>query len=662
MHTKLNQFIASLQGKTLRLYPSKKYGSDFPSVRLEQKLKQDEQSDDKASLFLHSKIDPLREELRFSEQQNNNLKQNQFTEIIGLGMGLGYGWAKLDLPDSITRVTLFCLNLEFLIGQQQLLYKIFSQVDFSDSFSSKLQKSEIVFEYLEKKEQTLDDIEAKNLNEKTEDSESKYSPQCKISSLCIKRITTEHQNERVIHIYDLNSLDAWLTIKREELRKQAVAAGQSFREQVQQFCDHTFFHIFPPLQAIFTEKINKQEICLHLATSRNDKDNKDQTKAHFAFLWQKNFMDTLRQKSRNNQELKYLHSIYPYSKRKDIDESRQIKDKETIGKKFFIAGAAYSLEKFFEKKPPLDLMSKELIILSTDSAEGVLRYFGLEPDFVFSADGSAFNQNLRAHFPRQKNAWPLRFAPLLIQHDLFAANDYIALTGTHPLEQLLQEYFQLANLGISGSHVGEMAVKFALAMQAQAIFIAGMDLSYVDAISYSGNTPYSDFFQRKSSRLSPFSHQVFQQVQRTRAYKSGKIYRRKSLDDAIQKFNRDYGNRGNIYFIDFPNSLQKELGGKHLSSEKFISELKKNHDENSKNFPSVASKREYLRKKIHIESLETSELQDFLQRLPQWLGENHIRQSLYGHWRSQEDYNQQYNRQSNLQRSDLKIKIYGKSK
>ncbi len=335
------------------------------------------------------------------------------------------------------------------------------------------------------------------------------------------------------------------------------------------------------------------------------------TQGHFAISWHKNFLEIVKNSIDHSKSLFFLQ-----------ESGFQLNSKIPI----FIAGASSHLDRFLKIGSKQPDFWRRILIIATDSAETTLRQMGAAPDVVISADASPFNLN---QYSGKSGAETWYLSPLMIRERLFLGKGYIALPGTHPLEQLLLEFLNHPVLQLNGGHVGELALHVSFLFSNSPVFVAGMDLSYPNGETYSGGTPYNDFFMRNHSRLKSMELSMIEQLARLKAYKKDGLYRRTSLDESLEKLNKLIqlqSVRQSITFIGFPQQLQSLLPANHLSFEEGWQKLHQLAE------AETTDKQKILLDRFTKIEIPSNEIKKFLSFLPEWQKKEHIYNALFDHW------------------------------
>ncbi|MCL2764052.1 MAG: DUF115 domain-containing protein [Treponema sp.] len=154
-----------------------------------------------------------------------------------------------------------------------------------------------------------------------------------------------------------------------------------------------------------------------------------------------------------------------------------------------------------------DLKSKNVFIISTDTALNALIYNGIEPDAVVSIDCQHisyyhFMDYNRKHIPLVMD---IASPPLISSFSSFP----VFFSSGHPLALYLSlAWPNLPFLDTSGGNVTYACLSLAEALGAKRITLFGADFSYVNCKSYARGTYIYPFFSKKQNRLSPLEAQL----------------------------------------------------------------------------------------------------------------------------------------------------------
>ncbi len=518
--------------------------------------------------YIHSKIAPSRE----TNTINHKQIQSQ-SNVLTIGMGLGYQWQRHNIGPAIQKIFILAENFDFLEHNIDLIEKIFQKKARKKQFLLETAHSspkKIVQEYFHCTAlSTIDDP----IKSSVQSSKSKI-PTNQEHEIFI--FNYQHLTQAIQYILTINSADSLV------------------------------LHYYSPIYRIWPEpKPNLEQI---LKKSLANKEQNNATVSHFAILWHKHSILNLANVANAANAMTYIKEIQSLSK-PDMP--------------VFIAGASPGLQYFLENAQHRQLVKNHCLILAADSAEGVLDYWKLEPHIVIAADASAFCVN---QIPWQsKNPDIVRLYNMVVHPALIfnqkQKSTPVFFFRNHPWEQLLTQHFDLTFTGLTGTNVGLMALDLALRLNSNTILMAGMDMSYASAQTYSLNTPYSSFFMTRYNRLLPLPQQFINQIARTRAYcqpeqEDALLYRRHSLDQGLtalsEWYSRAMSQDKQVFFCHIPKSIYQEITGKKYdhkttsSWQNFLSKYE-NHPAQTRHDIHQA-----LQKSMVLDCLSKSDISNFL--------------------------------------------------
>jgi len=157
------------------------------------------------------------------------------------------------------------------------------------------------------------------------------------------------------------------------------------------------------------------------------------------------------------------------------------------------------------------LKSKNVFIICSDTALGVLIHNGIEPDAVVSIDCQHISYY---HFMGKELRKKLQSIPLIL--DIASppllcglSASVIFFASGHPLAQYLKtEWRPLAQLDTSGGNVTYSCLSLAETLGAQRITFFGADFSYIGSQSYARGTYINPYFSRRQNRTAPIEAQM----------------------------------------------------------------------------------------------------------------------------------------------------------
>jgi hypothetical protein len=347
------------------------------------------------------------------------------------------------------------------------------------------------------------------------------------------------------------------------------------------------------------------------------------TKEHFAFTWHKNILQNLQQLSFSQKAFRMLVEIKPFNFEQNV----------------FIAGASANLTKTLLHEPLRKFIHGNCLVIATDTAEGILNHFDIKPSISLSSDASYFSLNQMAKWTKEfktNRMTPLRLGNLVIPRRMYQKGSFVSLFRFHPLEQLFLQYLDLSCWQGSGSHIGATALEIALELKPRRILVAGMDLSYENAITYGHATPYTDFFLRIGNRRMPLSQAIMDQLRRMKAHphKGSVLYRRATLDRALEELKAwlmENDQERKIEFIELPHMIAEELAvlNHGASSVEVVNGNCTQMNDNEKE--------KQVAQSIKIGQVPWERVNDFLKDLPAMVQDPAINQALFGHWKSEDN-------------------------
>lgn len=349
----------------------------------------------------------------------------------------------------------------------------------------------------------------------------------------------------------------------------------------------------------------------------------NETKKHFSFLWHKNILKNLSSAVSLGKPIRFLKAISPLKKGRDV----------------FVAGASQNLCKVLSNANFRNHVKKFMIVISTDSAEGVLAHYRVFPHVILSADASVFNVNQISRRLTSDSLLegdrPLRLSNLVSPRLLFWNDLTSAIIRNHPLEQLLFEFLGKKYWSATGSHIGATALEIAHLLRPNKIWTAGIDLCYENGITYGAGTPYTDFFLRSVGRLFSYPESMMAQLRRMNAKKSDKsfLYRRATLDRALEEMSdwiKDKDLSEKIVFLNLPEEVALEYKLNFLNIQELtVKELNGNSPGPADPLAGGVSP---LREALVFEELSTGELKSFFRILPDLCHDGKISRAMFDHW------------------------------
>lgn len=411
-------------------------------------------------------------------------------------------------------------------------------------------------------------------------------------------ILFEAEGEAPLYIHDNNrassSLTSILKPQKESPKGKAV------------------FHYFQPAVRLAPERVPDLSELYKRSLAQGQS---SATKEHFAFVWHNHFTINLQQSS-SRSGWPILHQAQPPW---PDDQKGAV----------FVAGASPGLNTTLADPHNRRQIQQKAIVIASDSAEAVLRGYGLEPDIVVAIDASPFSANQLAFTPPRNQT--IRLTNPVVTPALFDQSDLVLLRH-HPLEQLLVQFLGIEPLFLPGNHVGSVALELGRALRPQEIWIAGMDLSFARGVTYGQPSMYHSLFLRRQKRLSSLESQAMEQIQRSFAYAlplsenpGGELlYRRHSLDQGLAELKESLMARHEsseatqIYFCHLPAPIARELNQPSWSQIDIQTP------------PRISASR--IHSSFVTHQVQGDTLNEFLRNLDQWFQTKELQGPLLQHW------------------------------
>jgi len=160
------------------------------------------------------------------------------------------------------------------------------------------------------------------------------------------------------------------------------------------------------------------------------------------------------------------------------------------------------------------LKSKNVYIISTDTALGALLHNGVKPDAVVSIDCQhiSFYHFLGCDIKKIPLVLDIASPSMLTRF-----SDYpVFFSSGHPLAKYVSNNWRpLPALDTSGGNVTYACLSLAETLGAKRITLFGADFSYIGCRSYAKGTYLNPYFDKKQNRLSPLESQMSSFLYRT---------------------------------------------------------------------------------------------------------------------------------------------------